>query len=105
MSSIEEVFNISGRTATLPEQHAYDAAFNYQVALRQVEGQLMELESRSAGFAPNLLENYWPRIIDDMERELSTKGYGSSFANLKSRTHFVAEFNPDGSVKRWMTPR
>ena len=91
--------------ATQQEVLAYEAASNYQMALREIESQLMELESRTAGFAPSLLENYWPRIVDDMEREFTGRGLRGGFSNLKERSHFVAEINPDGSVKRWMTPR
>lgn len=99
--SMEDVF---GGKVTDVQQAAYEAAFGYQAALRQIESQLMELENKAAGFAPKMLENYWPRIVDDMERELTGKGYRGGFSNLKERSHFVAEYNADGSVKRWMTP-
>jgi hypothetical protein len=102
--SLEQALGISGRKANEQEIAAYSAAFEYQKALRSIENNLIELESRTAGFSASLLENYWPRIVDDMERELTGKGVGG-FANLKNRSHFVAEFNADGTVKRWMTPR
>ena len=104
VGTIDEALNLVGRTATDAEVEAYTAAFQFQKALRHIEVELLDLENRSPGFTANLLENYWPRILDDMERELTGKGYGASFGNLKNRTHFVAEYNADGSVKRWMTP-
>ena len=104
VGTIDEALNLAGRAATDAEVEAYTAAFQFQKALRLVEFELQDLEVRSPGFTANMLENYWPRVLDDMERELSGKGYGASFGNLKNRTHFVAEYNPDGTVKRWMTP-
>lgn len=102
--SMEDALGITGRQASEVEIAAYNSAFEYQKALGSIANQLEELNSRTAGFSSSLLENYWPRIVDDMERELQGKGVGG-FANLKNRNHFVAEFNADGSVKRWMTPR
>jgi hypothetical protein len=102
--SFEEVFGILGRKPTEMELQAYEAASGFQLILRKIGNDLSSLESQYAGFAPRLLENYWPRIIDDMERALSGKGIGG-FGSLKERRHFVAEYNLDGSVKRWMTPR
>jgi hypothetical protein len=104
VASMEQLFGVTGRRVNEQEIAAYNAAFEYQKALRTIENQLVELESRTAGFSANLLENYWPRIVDDMERELSGRGI-AGFGNLKERTHFVAEFNLDGTVRRWMTPR
>ena len=103
--SIEDLFGIAGRKATEVEQHAYEAAYNFQQAIRQVEMRLSQLESEMSGFRGRFLENYWPRVVDDMQQELAAKGFSSGgFANLKTRSHFVAEYNADGSVKRWMTP-
>ncbi len=102
--SLEQALGISGRKATQIEVEAYTAASEFQMALGRVENQLQSLRSDAAGFNPTILENYWPRVVDDIERELSGKGI-SGFANLKNRSHFMAEFNPDGTVKRWMTPR
>ena len=105
VSTIEEALSIVGRQATEVEVEAYRAAFNFEVGLKQMEFQLQELEQISPGFSARFLENYWPRVLDDMERELVGKGYGASFANLKNRTHYVAEYNADGTVKSWMTPK
>ena len=102
--SLEQVLGLAGRKPTELELQAYEAATGYQKILRGIGNDLSLLESQYAGFAPRLLEDYWPRIVDDMEQAMSGRGIGG-FSNLKERKHFVAEWNPDGSVKRWMTPR
>lgn len=102
--SLEQALGVSGRQATDIEIEAYRAASEFQFALRHIESELVGLESRVSGFTPTLLENYWPRVVDDIERELRGRGV-SGFANLKNRRNFMAEINDDGTVKRWMTPR
>ena len=103
---IEEVFGLAdGEVASELQQLAYQSASGFQFALRDIESQMRELENSYAGFAPNFIQNYWPRIMDDIDKELGGRPMSSSFGNLRARDHFVAEFNPDGTVARWMTPR
>jgi hypothetical protein len=103
--TLEEALGIVGREATEVEQLAYTSAAAYQYLLRDVEAQLAALKNDYAGFNPNFLENYWPRIMDDIEKELGGRPMSAAFGNLRGRTHFVAEFNEDGTVARWMTPK
>ena len=104
--TIEEVFGLAdGEAASELQQLAYQSASGFQFALRDIESQMRDLENHYAGFAPNFIQNYWPRIMDDIEKELGGRPMSSSFGNLRARDHFVAEFNPDGTVARWMTPR
>lgn len=104
--TIEQVFGLSSaEEATELQQLAYQSADSFQFMLRDIESQLRELENSYAGFAPNFIENYWPRIMEDIESELGGRPMSSSFGNLRARNNFVAEFNEDGTVARWMTPR
>lgn len=103
---LEDVFGIAdGKQASEAQQLAYQAAEGYQYMLRDIEAQMRDLENHYAGFSPNFIENYWPRIMDDIEAEFGGQVSASSFGNLRERTRFVKEFNPDGTVKSWMTPR
>ena len=100
--TIDDVFELGGREATDAEIYAYEAAAHYQMVLQKMKHKLLNLNDTDAGFTVNMLEDYWPRIADDIEDAFRSNGIRTS--NLRERGQFIAEMDETGQVLRWMTP-
>jgi hypothetical protein len=82
---------------------AYNSASAMQLALKRTESVLMDAFDGDIDRVFVGLEQYWPRMAEDINRAL---GKGGSPRNLMNREKYVSivDAAPGGGVLRWMTP-
>jgi hypothetical protein len=103
MRSLEDVY---GKKPADWQINAYEAASSMQLALKRTESVLMEAFDGSIDEIFKGIEQYWPRIADDVNRAMG-KGKGGGGANLLQRERYIGILDADPAGKgvlRWMTP-
>lgn len=102
--TLKTVNDLFGKNPTEWQVNAYEAASSMQLALKRTESVLMEAFDGSIDEIFKGIEQYWPRIADDVNRAL---GKGGGGANLLQRERYIGILDADPSGKgvlRWMTP-
>ena len=97
---IEDIF---GSNPTQVEQLAYDAASSAQSAFLRADMKLQEVSGYNLGLQVGSIENYWPRIADEMMK-IMNRGKAPGRGITLNRTRFIKVLNPDGTVKSWYDP-
>lgn len=97
---IEDIF---GANPTDVQKLAYDAASSAQSALLRADMKLQEVSGYNIGLQVGSIENYWPRIADEMMK-IMNRGKAPGRGITLSRTRFIKVLNPDGTVKSWYDP-
>lgn len=94
--------DIFGPNMTEVQKLAYDTAAAAQSALLRASMKLQEVSGYNLGLQVGNIENYWPRIADEMATILG-RGKGRAGITLR-RDRFIKVLNPDGTVKSYYDP-
>lgn len=104
--TVEEVFQLKDADASPAQVAAYQTMQHLQAILERHKFSLIELSEGDTKRAVEILENYWPRVMEEMADEVEKIGGLSSYApSLRQRSGaYVAIYNDEGGVLNYMTP-
>lgn len=100
---LKKIDDIYGANPTAAQRQAFESASYMQMALKRTESVLMDAFDGSVDRIFEGLEQYWPRMVEDLNRAI---GRGGRSANLLSRDNYISviSVDPNTGVLRWMTP-